>query len=119
MDEHDGDPIEVTLLCSPAPRTVREFRLTLASHATVADALEQVGGRLQREFPQLDVAGLAAGIEGRRVASSRPLKGGERIEWCRLLSIDPKRARRERFARQGSRASGLFAKRRAGAQPGY
>ena len=120
MDEReDDDPIEVTLSCSPVPRTVREFRLRLAPHATVADALEQACGPLRREFPQLDVACLVGGIDGRRVASSRPLEGGERIEWCRPLSVDPKRARRERFARQGSRASGLFAKRRAGAKPGY
>jgi len=33
--------------------------------------------------------------------------------------VDPKVARRERFARQGAKTAGLFAKRRAGAKAGY
>jgi len=35
------------------------------------------------------------------------------------LLVDPKEARRLRFTQQGSRATGLFAKRRKGAKAGY
>ncbi|HYP70717.1 MAG TPA: RnfH family protein, partial [Variovorax sp.] len=47
------------------------------------------------------------------------LKDGDRLELCRDLVVDPKVARRERFARQGARGTGLFAKRRTGAKAGY
>jgi sulfur carrier protein len=44
---------------------------------------------------------------------------GERIEFYRPLRVDPKVARRERFARQGAKSAGLFAKKRPGAKAGY
>lgn len=121
-DEEEGKvpnadgTIEVTLIYSPAPRTVCELRLRLASGASLADALAACK-EVRREFPQLDWA--APAVWGRRAALTQRLVGGERIELCRPLAIDPKLARRERFARQGSRASGLFAsKRRVNAESG-
>ena len=47
------------------------------------------------------------------------LREGDRIELCRALVVDPKVARRERFAKQGARGTGLFARRRPGAAAGY
>jgi putative ubiquitin-RnfH superfamily antitoxin RatB of RatAB toxin-antitoxin module len=41
------------------------------------------------------------------------------VEIYRPLTVDPKVARRERFAKQGARATGLFVKKRAGAKAGY
>lgn len=105
--EDEGGTIEVTLVCSPAPRVLREFRLRLAEGACVADALAACD--LRREFPQLDPAALATAVWGRRAAPSQRLGSGDRIELCRPLATDPKLARRERFARQGRRTSGLFA----------
>jgi hypothetical protein len=37
----------------------------------------------------------------------------------RALKVDPKVARRERFARQGARTTGLFARQRPGGKSGY
>lgn len=109
--EGERDAIEVTLVCSPAPRVVREFRLRLAAGACVADAVAACD--LAREFPRLDSDTLAAAVWGRRAALSQKLSSGDRVELCRPLALDPKVARRERFARQGSRASGLFAAKRS------
>jgi sulfur carrier protein len=47
------------------------------------------------------------------------LRDQDRVEFYRGLRVDPKVARRERFSKQGARASGLFAKRRPGSKPGY
>ena len=47
------------------------------------------------------------------------VRDGDRVEIYRDLKVDPKVARRERFRKQGARATGLFAQRRPGAKPGY
>ncbi|MDH5708755.1 MAG: RnfH family protein, partial [Hylemonella sp.] len=47
------------------------------------------------------------------------LRDLDRVELYRPLKVDPKVARRERFARQGARGAGLFASKRAGAKAGY
>ena len=60
-----------------------------------------------------------AGIWGRKARLQQLLRDGDRVELYRPLQVDPKVARRERFARQGARAAGLFAKKRAGAKAGY
>jgi putative ubiquitin-RnfH superfamily antitoxin RatB of RatAB toxin-antitoxin module len=59
-------------------------------------------------------------VWGRRVTPAHVLRDQDQLEICRPLTVDPKVARRERFARQGAKkAAGLFAKRRAGAKAGY
>ena len=47
------------------------------------------------------------------------VRPGDRVEIYRPLKVDPKVARRERFVRQGARATGLFARRRPGGKAGY
>jgi len=47
------------------------------------------------------------------------LRAGDRLEIYRPLRVDPKVARRERFAKQGARTTGLFARQRPGAKTGY
>ena len=58
-------------------------------------------------------------VWGKPVSTNHVLKPTDRVEVLRGLRVDPKVARRERFQKQGARAAGLFAKRRAGAKPGY
>ena len=58
-------------------------------------------------------------VWGKPVEPSHLLKDGDRLEVLRSLRVDPKVARRERFQKQGAKTAGLFAKRRAGAKPGY
>jgi len=109
--------IQVTLLCSPAQRVVHEESLTLEEGVSAQGAV--LASRLAAEFPGLDWRALQPGVWGKAVAWDCALKDGDRIELCRDLTVDPKVARRERFARQGARGTGLFAKRRAGAKSGY
>ncbi|MBE7368289.1 RnfH family protein [Ramlibacter pallidus] len=107
----------VTVLYSPAPREVLEWTLQLAEGASVRDAVLASG------WPQVcagqDVSGLELGVWGRRCALDQAVRDGDRVEVYRPLLVDPKVARRERFRKQGTRAAGLFAKRRPGAKPGY
>lgn len=109
--------IQVTLVCSPAARVVHEELLSLPDNASAQDAV--LASRLPASYPALDWHALQPGVWGRAVTWDGGLKNGDRLELCRGLLVDPKVARRERFARQGVRGTGLFAKRRAGAKAGY
>ncbi len=106
--------VRVTVCASLAPGTAREWQLQLPQGATVGDALNAAGLAPGGDLPEL-----AFGIWGRPVGPEERLCDGDRLECCRPLTVDPKVARRQRFARQGARAAGLFAKRRPGAKPGY
>ena len=103
--------MQVTVLWSPGPREVREWRGELAEGATVQDALAATGWLLP--------AGLDVGVWGRRAEAAQPLRDLDRVEVYRPLVVDPKVARRERFRKQGARAAGLFAQRRPGGKAGY
>lgn len=94
----------VSVAWSPRVREVREVTLQLPVGATLRDAL-RAGG--------LAEASTLYGIWGRPAALGQVLKDGDRVECYRPLLVDPKKARRERFARQGVRAAGLFAARRS------
>lgn len=109
--------IEVTVMFSPAPREVLQWRVTLPEGATLRQAVEASG--LQDACPGLALEVLQTGIWGRKAGWDQPLRGGDRVELYRALRVDPKVARRERFSKQGARAAGLFAKKRPGAKPGY
>lgn len=110
----DG-PIRVTVLYSPAPREVLEWNLELPAGATVRDAVLASGWK--QAAPAGDVPDV--GVWGRRCTPQHVLREGDRVEVYRDLKVDPKVARRERFRKQGARATGLFAQRRPGAKPGY
>ena len=107
-----GRVLRITVSVSLRPAEVREWQLQLPVGATVADALRACG---------LDAHGrsLAVGIWSREAGLADGLREGDRVECCRPLTVDPKLARRQRFASQGARAAGLFAKRRPGAKAGY
>ena len=109
--------ISVLLLQAPAPRTVHARGLRLLEGATVREALIAGGAELPLPDDEGRVAGLS--VWGRRVALDHVLREGDRVELTRALRVDPKVARRERFARQGSRTTGLFQQRRPGAKAGY
>lgn len=109
--------IIVTVVLASGPRTVQTCRLDLAQGSTASMAVRQSG--LLQPLPQENIDALALGIWGRKVAGSHVLHAGDRLELTRPLTVDPKVARRERFAKQGAKSAGLFAKRRAGAKAGY
>lgn len=108
---------DVVVAWSPGPRQVREWHVSLEPGATVRDAV--LASELPVAFPDLDWQAATVGIWGRKAAWDQPVREGDRVEIYRGLVVDPKVARRERFRKQGSRATGLFAQRRPGAKPGY
>jgi putative ubiquitin-RnfH superfamily antitoxin RatB of RatAB toxin-antitoxin module len=87
--------------------------ISLIASQAKALALQQLG---------LDVSQFAqwrCAVWGKAVKPEYVLKAGDRLDILRPLLVDPKEARRLRFNQQGSRAAGLFAKRRQGAKAGY
>lgn len=109
--------IQVCLVYSAQAREVLELTLRLKPGSTVRQALETSGLLVQR--PDLDLSTMTLGVWGRKVALTHVLRDQDRVEIYRPLKVDPKVARRERFARQGARTAGLFTKKRPGAKAGY
>lgn len=109
--------IHVTVVYSAVPRQVHEIHLELPDSSSVLQAL-QVSGLLQR-FPELDLGHCTVGVWGRKASPKQVLRDQDRVEIYLPLKVDPKVARRERFAKQGAKTTGLFAKKRAGAKAGY
>ena len=109
--------LQVTVICSPAPREVFEQVVRLAEGATLRDAVQ--ASDLASRFPQLDWQAMAPGLWGKSAPWDQVLRDLDRVELCRPLTVDPKIARRERFKKQGARGTGLFANRRKGGKAGY
>jgi putative ubiquitin-RnfH superfamily antitoxin RatB of RatAB toxin-antitoxin module len=109
--------IPVLLVYSPSPRVVQEVELLVDLGCTVGQALQRSGILVAMSQAQIDSAEL--GVWGRKALAKQVLRANDRVEIYRPLTVDPKVARRERFARQGAKTAGLFAKRRAGAKAGY
>lgn len=106
-----GNGLLVTVTVSPAAGDTQEWALSLLPGACIADALAACGVTLAVDA--------VCGVWGRVRDPTHPLQAGDRVEVYRPLLVDPKVARRERFAKQGARTTGLFAKRREGAKAGY
>ena len=110
--------LQITLVYSPGPRVVREVLMDVADGTTVQQALLQ--SPWLQEYPELAIEDAPIGIWGRAVVDrTQRLRAQDRIEIYRPLTVDPKVARRERFAKQGAKAAGLFSKKRDGAKAGY
>jgi putative ubiquitin-RnfH superfamily antitoxin RatB of RatAB toxin-antitoxin module len=109
--------IRITVVYSPARREVKEISLTLPDGASVLQAIQASG--MQALYPELDLQNAAIGVWGRKAHLKHVLRNQDRVEVYRPLRVNPKVARRERFAKQGARTAGLFARKRAGAKAGY
>jgi putative ubiquitin-RnfH superfamily antitoxin RatB of RatAB toxin-antitoxin module len=109
--------LAVTVAIATGPRQVLEATLQLAEGAVLADAVQAC--RALPGLSTVDLPSMPAGVWGRKATAQQVLKDGDRVELYRPLQVDPKRARRERFASQGARGAGLFAKRHPGAKAGY
>jgi uncharacterized protein len=119
--EGAADGMTITVCFAPSPRVVHTSVVQLPAHAQLRDALALcVANPLLASAVQAVAAGkLYCSVWGTKATPDQPLQPHDRIELCRPLRVDPKVARRERFAQQGARTSGLFAQRRPGAKPGY
>ena len=122
----DHLPLTITVAYSPEAGKVLETTLHLPGACTIAQALPLAHQALLQAALEtglkLDEAQLAQcppGVWGRRQPVDHELANGDRLELYRPLLVDPKLARRQRFASQGARRAGLFAKRRPGGKAGY
>ncbi len=109
--------MNISLVYSPDARQVHERLLQVPVNTSVSQALMQ--SRMLEEFDDLKQAPLMLGIWGKRAPPQQLLQENDRIEIYRKLRVDPKVARRERFKGQGSKGTGLFSAKRAGAKAGY
>lgn len=109
--------LTVTLVYSPQAREVKELIWEVPAGTTLSQALTTPPAKTV--LNGLDLTQLCLGVWGRKALPSRVLRDQDRIEIYRTLKVNPKVARRERFAKQGARTTGLFAKKRAGAKAGY
>lgn len=109
--------LHITVVTSPEPRVVVERHLTVEEGCTATAALQASG--LLATLSATQIAQLELAIWGRKASGSRVLRSGDRLELVRPLLVDPKVARRERFAHQGAKKAGLFKTRRTGGKAGY
>lgn len=109
--------LQVTVVYAPAAGAVREIPLQLPPGTSVQQALQ--ASQVQALFPELDLQTSVIGVWGRKAAPDQILRDRDRLEIYRPLKVDPKVARRERFAKQGAKTAGLFANKRSGAKAGY
>ncbi|WP_439589689.1 RnfH family protein [Hydrogenophaga sp.] len=109
--------MRIVLMYASAPRTVHEDSLDVAAGCTLEQVLAQAGWLTR--FPEIGTELLTTCVWGRKADLDHILREGDRVEVVRLLRVDPKVARRERFVGQGARSTGLFAKRRPGSKAGY
>ena len=117
VKQPDAETLCIALVFAPQARTVLEKTVRLPYGSTVRDAVLATGWHSRPEVRELiekghEAAQLSCGIWSKPCALSQVLQEGDRVELYRSLLVDPKVARRERFARQGSRTAGLFARKR-------
>lgn len=110
-------PITVQVVAASGPRQCVEASLSLPAGARVQDAVR--AAQALPQFAGLALASMPVGVWGRKAGAMQDLHDGDRLEFYRRLQVDPKVARRQRFAQQGAGTAGLFARRRPGAKPGY
>lgn len=108
-------PLRVVVAWSAAPREVTERELALPAGATVQDAVSASG--IAAEWPEWRDEATGLFVWGRAAPLQQTLHAGDRVEVLRGLRVDPKVARRERFAKQGARTAGLFSRRGRPANP--
>ena len=120
--------LQIVVVHAPSPRNAQEIPLTLPEGSTVADAIAAAGvwacangltaslgiDEIKAESEKTT----AVGVWGRPVKFSQLLRDLDRVEIYRPLKVDPKVARRTRFASQGIKKAGLFAAQRQSVKPG-
>ena len=88
--------LSVQVAYSPRAGEVDQVSLSVAAGATVGDAVRESG--LLARHPVIDMAVQRVGVWGKLCAAQDPLRDQDRVEIYRPLSVDPKEARRLRYA---------------------
>lgn len=91
----------VELVWSPARGDVRQRWLEVEEGATLESALRGCAEFMAAQVQPLGE--LRLGIWGRVRPLDTPLRERDRIEVYRPLTVDPKEARRQRYAKRGER----------------
>ena len=102
----------LTVVVAWAPRQWLEVQIAWAPGLNVSQALDlalQSGTSTPDSRDPVQALPLQASVWGKRVRADYALQPLDRLEFTRPLRVDPKIARRERFHKQGSRGTGLFA----------
>lgn len=94
--------LHVLVNYSPAPRVVDEVQLDVAPGTTLIDALN-ASGLLERHSLILD-ENLHVGIWAKAKPLDTPLRDADRVEIWRVLKVDPKEARRQRYRKQPAKS---------------
>lgn len=93
--------MRVELVWSPAAGNVQQRWLEVGEGATLESALRGCAEFMASQHQPL--AELRIGIWGRVRPLATPLRERDRIEVYRPLTVDPKEARRLRYAKRGER----------------
>jgi uncharacterized protein len=109
----------VWVVASLASRQIEQEMLTVVPGACVQDALSCSALFARWRAGVCAEEPLTLGLWGRKATMQTGLNDGDRIELYRVLKVDPKVARRERFRKQGTRSAGLFSRQRPGGKAGY
>ena len=94
--------LPVDVVFCPHPGRCDVVRLLLAQGATVADALHTSGLLASHG---LDASAVQAGVWSRVRDPATMLRAGDRVEIYRVLQVDPKEARRQRYKKHRNAAS--------------
>lgn len=110
--------VAAELVYSPAPRQLWRWAGTVPAGATVADVIAASGVLAAHAPMQLveapspgggdaaraaRAAGIAVSLWGRRCRLAEPVRERDRVELSRELRVDPKEARRQRYAQHRER----------------
>jgi uncharacterized protein len=90
------ETLQVEVIYCPGPNQIEHAVLRLNAGATVADALDASGLRA-RHGQAID--GLRVGVWNKVKERDTSLRDGDRVEVYRALQVDPKEARRQRYAK--------------------
>lgn len=90
-----AEAVRVSVAYSPRAGEVDETTLSLATGATLINAVRASG--LMQRHPEIDLDVLRTGIWGRAKPHETVLRERDRVEIYRPLQVDPKEARRLRY----------------------
>lgn len=93
--------MRIELVWSPGPGDVQHRWLELPEGTTLETALRGCADFMDAQAEPLDT--LRIGVWGRVRSLSTMLRECDRIEVYRPLTVDPKEARRQRYAKRGER----------------